>query len=104
MDDEEGSSNSTKKKTHKSATKHKGSKDGSEGGEGGVAGGARVNSHKKKKVESLDVRKDAGEGEGAGAGTGAGGHGGVDAPSPFRKMTEGQRRLQEQMLAQYAKE
>lgn len=63
-----------------------------------MVGGARVNSHKKKKVESLDVRKDAMAGEGAGA------EEGVDAPSPFRKMTEGQRRLQEQMLAQYAKE
>ena len=82
--------------------KHKSSKDGNEGGEGGGGGGSRVNSHKKKKFDSLDVRKEAVVGEGGGRGGGGGEEG--EAPSPFRKMTEGQRRLQEQMLALYEKD
>ena len=82
--------------------KHKSSKDGNEGGEGGGGGGSRVNSHKKKKFDSLDVRKEAVGGEVVGKGGVWGVEG--EAPSPFRKMTEGQRRLQEQMLALYEKD
>lgn len=52
--------------------------------------------HKKKKMD-VDVRGE--EGVGGVEGDQAGG----DAPSPFRKMTEGQRRMQEAMLAQFTK-
>jgi len=53
--------------------------------------GKEIKSHTRKKVEPQEVKLDGG-GEG----------GGHPAASPFRRMTEGQRRLQEQMLAQFS--
>jgi hypothetical protein len=70
---------------------NKGARDSSSGTVEGCA-----KSHKKKKVE-VDVRGEEGDG-------GVDGERVADsAPSPFRKMTEGQRRLQEAMLAQFTK-
>jgi hypothetical protein len=58
--------------------------------------------HKKKRVE-VDGKAEEGERAGVVADSGQGEGGAEGAPSPFRRMTEGQRRLQEAMLAQFAK-